>query len=295
MNLVQPPPQQQKQGGRIESSRYPPIRMFLSSECADYSHGGSLRFNLQQAISCASSSDVDIYIELSDFIAPNNAYNVNTNNNKLYIETMNQQRTITIDPGNYTVTTLISALNIKLNEEYGAGNTFTFEFNDTTNKIKMKSTNMINDFIIRGGDRFSSTYPKSILHVLGLEYNTTAAGHTSTETLLQLKNEIEGTKPCDLSGNNSFFFCVQNLSTGNYNFMEKGQGRTCSALHKVQIGVDQSSVLFFENFSGYKSRISERTITYLDILLLDEDFYPMLDSDLGKWTATISLFFYQNS
>ena len=52
------------------------------------------------------------YVSLQELTIPNTNYNINKNNNKLVrVDYANNTETFTITPGNYTVTTFLTALN----------------------------------------------------------------------------------------------------------------------------------------------------------------------------------------
>ena len=98
-----------------ESFEYQPIKMFLNSNAADIiSSRGDITFNLRRDITLPSGTIG--YVSLSELTIPNTTYNINTSNNKLVLlDSSMVEKTLTVTPGNYTVTTLMTELNEQLN------------------------------------------------------------------------------------------------------------------------------------------------------------------------------------
>ena len=116
-----------------ESFDYPPIRMFFDSNGADtISNNGNVTFTLNQAIQLPSN--VLGYISLQELTIANTNYNINTYNNTLVlVDYASNTQTFTVSPGNYTVTTFLTALNAALAN--GANNFLgmTATYSDITN------------------------------------------------------------------------------------------------------------------------------------------------------------------
>ena len=78
----------------------------------------------------------------------------------------------------------------------------------------------------------------------------------------------------DLTGNNSFYFTT-NLNTGNYNFVSPtGYGRGSNILAKMQLDVAIGGVVFFRDQTNFMNRFSNQSLTYINVVLYDENFDP---------------------
>ena len=55
---------------------------------------------------------------------------------------------------------------------------------------------------------------------------------------------------------------------------------------------DVTGINFFENATGFKTRIFERNLTFLNVQLFDEDFVPWEPS--GKWSAVVEFYFFNS-
>ena len=85
--------------------------MFFNSNSADsIVSRGDVSFNLHRNINLPNN--VIGYVSLNELTIPNTDYNINTNNNTLVLQDhTGTSQTITITPGNYTVSTFMTALN----------------------------------------------------------------------------------------------------------------------------------------------------------------------------------------
>ena len=100
-----------------ESFKYPPIRMFLDSENATSSlNRGDAMFCLNQPISLPNN--VVCYVALNEMVIANMEYCISSTNNLLYFQdttlTDDKPYVVTVPVGNYTATSLVTALNVAL-------------------------------------------------------------------------------------------------------------------------------------------------------------------------------------
>ena len=155
-----------------ESFEYSPIKLFFNSNSADsIVSRGDVSFNLTRYINLPNN--VIGYVSLNELTIPNTDYNINANNNKLVLQDYaGVSQTFTIPVGNYTVSTLMTALNSEF--ALGGGNfqNIVVTYSDSTNMYTFTTAAV-------------STYSLSILatstmnSVLGFEYgivNTSVPG-----------------------------------------------------------------------------------------------------------------------
>ena len=123
-----------------ESFEYSPIKMFFNSNSADtIVSRGNVTFNLQRNINLPNN--VIAYVSLNDFIVANTDYNINDTNNTLVLQDhLGVSQSITITKGNYTVSSLMTALNARFAAL--VGNNFanvTVTYSDITNMYTFKT------------------------------------------------------------------------------------------------------------------------------------------------------------
>ena len=93
----------------------------------------------------------------------------------------------------------------------------------------------------------------------------------------------------DLSGMNCFYFST-NLSTDNRSFLTSANSG-CNVLAKIHYECDTGGIQFHRNIADYKTRISDKCIPYVRVMLHDEDFMPYTPA--SKWSATLEFNFYE--
>lgn len=110
--------------------------------------------------------------EIKEILIPHTYYNINSTNNQINIfkEGDSMNRLITLDIGNYTVTSLAVELKTKLDATLGPSCTWTITFNNVTNKYTIGSS--INT-TIRGGNALTSIYK-----IIGFPLSDTTSGTT---------------------------------------------------------------------------------------------------------------------
>ena len=94
-----------------------------------------------------------------------------------------------------------------------------------------------------------------------------------------------------MTGNNSFYFTT-NLNTGNYNFVSPtGYGRGSNILAKMQLDVAIGGVVFFRDQTNFMNRFSNQSLTYINVVLYDENFDPWIPNLL--WSCVLEFKFFE--
>ena len=176
-----------------ESFEYSPIKMFFNSNSADnIVSRGDVTFNLTRYINLPNN--VIGYVSLNELTIPNTDYNINANNNTLVLEdSSSAEETFTIPVGNYTVSSLMGALN----EAFGKATTASYKsivvtYDSTTNKylfsdsashfLTIKSASTMNKVLgFEDGERDDSAFDDAQGSVLESD-NAFAANTTFTFT-----------------------------------------------------------------------------------------------------------------
>ena len=116
-----------------ESFEYSPIKMFFNSNSADtIVSRGDVTFNLRRNINLPNN--VIGYVSLNELTIANTDYNINANNNTLVLQDyLGVSQTITIPKGNYTVASLMTALNTAFANATGNFKNITVTYSDVTN------------------------------------------------------------------------------------------------------------------------------------------------------------------
>ena len=189
-----------------ESFEYSPIKIFCNSNSADnIVSRGDVTFNLSRFINLPNN--VIGYVSLNELTIPNTDYNINASNNTLVLQDYNNvSQSFTITPGNYTVSTLMTALNTAFTAGVGNFQNIIVTYSDTTNK-----------YLFTTGA--TTTYSLSILatstmnSVLGFEpglVNQSVADATMTRSFLPSLNTKFGTITVITGTNDTLNFTAPN-------------------------------------------------------------------------------------
>ena len=90
-----------------------------------------------------------------------------------------------------------------------------------------------------------------------------------TSSLIPVTCTLISPQRIDQSGNNSFYFTT-NLATSNYNFITTSGGQGSNILEKILLTSDGTGIEFFKNVNQFKSKLIDKVINNLHIVLLDE-------------------------
>ena len=125
-----------------ESFEYSPIKIFFNSNAADTTvNRGDVTFHLRRNITLPNN--VIGYVSLNELTIPNTNYNINLNNKKLVITDGTVTQEITLEEGNYTVSTLRDTFNEHFTSLANTFNNLSVSYDNTTNKFKFTYTNAI--------------------------------------------------------------------------------------------------------------------------------------------------------
>ena len=86
------------------------------------------------------------------------------------------------------------------------------------------------------------------------------------------------------------FYFSTNLSTDNRSFLTS-TNTGCNVLGKIHYECDTGGIQFHRNIADYKTRISDKRIQQVLVMLYDEDFTPYIPA--SKWNATLKFLFYE--
>lgn len=227
-----------------------------------------VRFNFRDIL---KKEDDIFYVGLSLLSAeiPCSFYNVNVNNATLNYRVNSIDYSLTLNEGNYNTTTFIAEFVSQFNAG-GHGHTISMSFNKTTGKLTTTKTGGVYDIVYLSG---------SIYEVLGFldgtEYTiSTSLIHSYMLNLLGIK-KLKIFSP--------------SFSLENYDSMGHTSG---SLIHTVSVNVPSYSLLNYQNQSSTVSRVKNKTINELEILIRDEN-HELVDMNNVYWDMTLVLTIYR--
>jgi hypothetical protein len=188
----------------------------------------------------------NIRISLESCIIPNTVPAVNNNNNKVYFaEEEGATLTATLEPGNYTGTTL--AVELKRVLDLAGDHTYSVSYNSSTNKLSITTT-LPNVF----GFRFSNTFQSSA-HILGFP-------DLDSDNL----SGFISSNPVRLDGN-LYFDLVSNLGSNNM----ASSGRY-SILARIAVNVPTGAIIFYDNQNNEDDSYINNDLNQIALRLYDD-------------------------
>lgn len=240
----------------------------LSSIKADLKKNGSflsdVAFSMQGLLK-RDASIVSKQISVLHAQFPLTIYAINTNNNKIkYQIGTGTIYTSIIPEGNYTATTLISALNSAF---LANSVVLTLTFSQITGKLTF--THLTSDFTFYVIDN-------SLMQVLGF---TTKVNYSSSS------KSLTGLYPVNILGALNFQIFSHNLITKNFNSL---QGGGSTILATIPINTMMWGVAIYDNNTSIRNVLYNDVINNIDIQIYDNYGY-LVNFNNSDWEITIVL------
>lgn len=176
---------------------------------------------------------------------------VNANNNTLVLNSVSY----VITPGNYTITQLITALNL-------LAPLFLFTYNSNTNQITINA-------------------------VSGLAYTVGAASTCNKllGTAAGTYNPGFGTQPgiVNLTYTTGIVLQLDNVTTTN----RDNSGASGATLARIPISCSTNRILQYFNATPFFSQIANRDLSYFRVKLLNDDYTPLVLTGNPDWFIVI--------
>lgn len=229
----------------------PPINIFLRSSLytTNNSSGNKndLVFELNEAIQCDPL--IDMLVSCNSFQFTNSFYTVNEYNCYFYYQRPDLiKNTVFIPLGNYNIDSLIAKLNSLVT------GIFNFSYNPVTSKITISSIGGTSFKLIDIDGRYNNIYEN-----LGFDdWGTTSFNTSFTSPYLY-----------NLITTQVLHVCVNNLELENVFLRNSPRHNILASIHITSIFGDTQT---YFNTTNYKYKINDPTITFLNIVVLDQDF-----------------------
>jgi len=245
---------------------HPSLQIYLDSRTATIKKSNSdLIFHFNDKI--IVSQNIDILISVVDFEIPLSHYNITKNNNKLVIEYENNDiETIYFEEGIYSACSLVEYFKTEILDE---SNLIEIFYNEKTNYIYLVSNQNFN----------------IVNSVLGEIINL------NNDIIIQDNKYYYGSY-LNLSSASSIYVHCPTYKTGNLSSKKQG---LCDTICKIPINNHIGTILIWQNQSSFKTKISEKTISDIEIILKDENDNILNLENNCHWTMTIQIdFIYKN-
>jgi hypothetical protein len=220
--------------------------IFLNSDDAEFSISDAEKFfYLNQSI--IAPPGYRLLMGLNNLTIPNTMYNINSTNNTITID----DTTFTLEVGNYTGSSLATALN----DLTGFSDLGVISFSSSNNLFSL------------GSGTTSRTLKDSILASKIMGFTDLPKDSTTTTIAGVDVNFIYGTNTCNLAGVTNIYVRVRNLSFNNLD----SRGRITNVCGNVVNNTNFGGFVFYQPPEVLYYLINENIINHLDIELTDQE------------------------
>lgn len=222
--------------------------------------------------SILSPDDSVIYVEggVQSAQIPASFYNVDVDNNVFNYRISSINYSISVTPGSYNYTTLVTQMTSQL---LSNGHAFTFSINRATNILTMVYT---------GAGTWNQIQPSSIYYILGLAFNTTYTIVGNYSTFPELFNIINPKKLKIFSSN---------LAIDSYDSVGSS---TNNLIETLSVNAAPFGLILYNNIDSTYGHLKTNYLSTIDIQIKNE-FGSFVNFNNIDWTMTIVLILYKRA
>lgn len=208
---------------------------------------------------------VEFSVNVMNCCIPIGQYNVNSTNNILELKNVvtDITSTVTIIPGNFTITQLIAELTTNTPAEY------VYSYTPKINKMSIYNTT----------HNFQILSTTTMWELLGLQRNTTVTSVFKTYFFPNCVN---------MSGLQNINIHLDNLNTKNITSFTKSAS---TIIASVPVDVNGSGVLSYNLSNNYEIPVPISSLDYINILLKD-DLGNFIQNNGVHWSITLLFSYY---
>jgi hypothetical protein len=227
----------------------------------------NLLFELNSPI--ISQANMNMMMALQSFKFTNSFYSINDNNCNFYYTLLEVKYSFTVKLGNYNIISLLDYLNINIP-------VLNFSYDESTLKVNISSTEVFSIEISQN----------NILEILGFSDINDSVNNT-------YYSKLSHTAPycLNMMGIQLLHICIPNISLKTVGVKNR---RNYNILDTVHVSCAPGETQTYINNSNFRYKISDVDITFINILILDQD-YNIVDFNNIDWFLKLSFeFTYKN-
>lgn len=208
-----------------------------------------------------ADAGIRILIGLTNLTIPNTIYNFNSSNNSITFNQSGSTVTVSVTVGNYSASTLTTALNTAI---AAAGQSITVSFDEENA-----------NFTFTGSSAFTID-SATMFRQLGLKDQLpTASGTTYTATQV-----------CDFAGATNLYVRIRNVSMNNLD----SRGKTSNIIASIVSNVNYGDYIFFSPPEVLYFQINEQQLSHIDIEITDQEG-NLIQLNGASFNMTLSIHF----
>jgi hypothetical protein len=209
-------------------------------------------------------------IKLVSFKYTNSFYTINDTNNYFYYKFLSGSiTTVQLTKGNYDIDTLLTHLSSLLS------GIFTFAYSDSTLKVTISSVSL-QTFILYSNSN-------NCFEVLGFDTDVNTSFYNNIQVAPYLMNLI---------GTEVLHITVPNISLNSIGIKNK---RKYSILDSIHVNAPKGEAETYYNISNFQYKISDNLITYLNIIIYDQNFNFVDFNNIDWYINIVFSFSYINN
>jgi len=239
--------------------------------------GSSGRFVLFENI-LADANEV-LSIKCVSAIIPNSFLNISAHNNNNKLRFAEQagggEQTITIPDGSYDILELGTKISGLMGDASAAGLTYTFTYDEITNKITITSSNPSNN---------------TAFNFLGTDTCRRCLGFTQNEFTINDSAGITSDRTVDITdGRNSIFIRLPSVS--NNKIIESSSGKYSNIVSQIPVTLSRNTFFTYEPTQAFECELTQKQINYIDINITFQNEEEVVDFLRGDWECNLVVSF----
>ena len=239
--------------------------------------GSSGRFVLFENV-LADANEV-LSIKCVSAIIPNSFLNISAHNKNNKLRFAEQagggEKTIIIPDGSYDILELGAKISGLMGDASTAGLTYTFNYDEITNKLNITSSNPNNN---------------TSFNFLGTDTVRRCLGFTQNEFTINDSDGITSDRTVDITdGRNSIFIRLPSCS--NNKIIESSSGKYSNIVSQVPITLSRNTFFTYEPTQAFECELTQKQINYIDINITFQNEEEVVDFLRGDWEVNLIITF----
>jgi hypothetical protein len=259
----------------------------VNSKSRDTGTIEDMLIRLSHQIKFSQSPSKSYWMRMENTLIPKTFYDINSSNNVFIVLEEDgaagyDTLSVTIEPGNYTITELLTQLEADLDANTNNGNSYTLLYDDILNKVSF-------EYVDNGGGTPSADVIIDTIANGSTLNDPLGWGRTdlvdATTTFL---TTISQNAPYGVDLDTVSYIMVDTDITSN-NYYDKNQQKHIGAL--IPFNVDRNDKQYHENDGGHLTLMNSKgPISSIRLRLHKEDTRDLVDLNGINWSTTIAIY-----
>ncbi len=238
---------------------------------------------LDSQVTFSQKPSKSYFMRIENIQIPKSYYDIDSNFNTFRVIETAGTYNITITPGNYTITELLTVLEAELDTGSAANgdtNTWTLTYDDIANKVTIQ-------FVAGGTATIDTIANGSTLNQLLGFGKADTTNITGGDTTTVLATGVDSEAPNGLDLHTKSIIAIETDITSNNYYNQNGQNHIGA---RVPMLVDRNQVQFFANHEGHLTKINNRGPLSQITLTLYDEFRNIINLNEVDWSCEVNFY-----